>query len=248
MVNGIDGLVKTALAGKGAMPAKGGNPAITDEEIKVTILYMIKSAGIEVSSSTKTDDTPAATEATTTESDEATKANDAPVTSAAKMTKVPEAPAAPESPTAPEPTAAAMETPKAPVSVITKTETPKAPEPAVSETEAPKAPEPALAQKEAPKAPEAGAVAQTNETPAVDLAKGEKVYKTSCFACHAAGVAGSPKLGDVAAWAPRLATGNEAMYTSAINGKGVMPPKGGNLGLADEDVKAAVDYMAANSQ
>ncbi len=80
------------------------------------------------------------------------------------------------------------------------------------------------------------------------MAKGEKVYKSSCFACHESGVAGSPKLGDVAAWAPRIATGIDSLYSASINGKGVMPPKGGNLGLSDEDVKAAVDYMAAKSQ
>lgn len=240
MANGIDGLIKTAIAGKGAMPARGGNPAITDEEMKEIILYMTKSAGIEVSAPAKANAAPASTTAT--------EATAAPVTAAATMVKAPEAPAAPKSPAAPEPTAAVMETPQAPEVVVTQTETPKAPEPAITETEAPKAPEPEVAQKEAPKVPEAGALAQTKEAPAADLAKGEKVYKTSCFACHAAGVAGSPKLGDVAAWAPRLATGNEAMYTAAINGKGVMPPKGGNLGLSDEDVKAAVDYMSANSQ
>ena len=134
-----------------------------------------------------------------------------------------------------------------PEAVVTQTEAPKAPEAAATQTEAPKAPEVEVAQKEAPKAPEPAAVAQT-ETSATDLAKGEKVYKTSCFACHESGVAGSPKLGDVAAWAARIAAGNDAMYNSAINGKGVMPPKGGNMGLSDEAVKSAVDYMSAKSK
>ncbi|GAA0407991.1 hypothetical protein GCM10009133_15670 [Cocleimonas flava] len=231
MTNGVDGLVKTAIAGKGAMPAKGGNPAITDEEIKETIIYMLKSAGIEADTEAKEE-----TAATSAE-DTDTEATTAPVAAAATtMAKEPETPTAPTAPAAPEPTTAPVVT----------TEAPEAP--TVAETEAPTAPEQEVTKKETPKAPEPMAVAQTEEAPKADLAKGEKVYNSSCFACHASGVAGSPKLGDVAAWEPRLASGSEAMYASAINGKGVMPPKGGNLGLSDEDVKAAVDYMSANSQ
>lgn len=73
--------------------------------------------------------------------------------------------------------------------------------------------------------------------------KGKSVYDSACTVCHAAGVAGAPKAGDKAAWAPRLKTGMAALYTSALKGKSAMPPKGGNLSLADADVKAAVDYM-----
>jgi cytochrome c5 len=73
--------------------------------------------------------------------------------------------------------------------------------------------------------------------------KGKSVYNTACAACHAAGVAGAPKAGDKAAWAPRLKAGTDALYTTALKGKGAMPPKGGNMALSDADVKAAVDYM-----
>jgi cytochrome c5 len=76
-----------------------------------------------------------------------------------------------------------------------------------------------------------------------DAAKGKSVYDSSCMACHAAGVAGAPRTGDKAAWAPRLKTGMDTLYTNSIKGKNAMPPKGGNLSLADADVKAAVDYM-----
>jgi len=76
-----------------------------------------------------------------------------------------------------------------------------------------------------------------------DAAKGKAVYEAACGVCHAAGVAGAPKAGDKAAWAPRMAGGIEALYTSSLKGKNAMPPKGGNLSLADADVKAAVDYM-----
>jgi len=78
---------------------------------------------------------------------------------------------------------------------------------------------------------------------AADAGKGKSVYDSACTVCHAAGVAGAPKAGDKAAWAPRLKTGMAALYTSSLKGKNAMPPKGGNLALADADVKAAVDYM-----
>jgi cytochrome c5 len=58
-------------------------------------------------------------------------------------------------------------------------------------------------------------------------------------------VAGAPKAGDKAAWAPRLKTGADALYASALKGKGAMPAKGGNNALADADVKAAVDYLTS---
>ncbi|HET7160942.1 MAG TPA: c-type cytochrome, partial [Burkholderiales bacterium] len=79
-------------------------------------------------------------------------------------------------------------------------------------------------------------------------ANGKSVYDASCGACHGAGVAGAPKLGDQAAWAPRLKQGAEALYQAALKGKGAMPPKGGNMSLADADVKAAVDFMAGQSK
>ncbi|MFN3786399.1 MAG: c-type cytochrome, partial [Thiothrix sp.] len=77
---------------------------------------------------------------------------------------------------------------------------------------------------------------------------GEKVYKGLCFSCHDAGVAGAPKLGDKAAWDPRIATGMDALYTSAINGKGAMPAKGGNPALSDAEIKATVDWMVAQAK
>ncbi len=76
-----------------------------------------------------------------------------------------------------------------------------------------------------------------------DAAKGKSVYDAACMACHAAGVAGAPKTGDKAAWAPRLKTGKDALYAAVIKGKGAMPAKGGNASLSDADVKAAVDYL-----
>ncbi len=66
----------------------------------------------------------------------------------------------------------------------------------------------------------------------------------ACAACHIAGVAGAPKLGDKAAWAPRLAAGIDGMTASVIKGKGAMPPKGGSS-ASDADLRAAVEYMVS---
>lgn len=74
-------------------------------------------------------------------------------------------------------------------------------------------------------------------------ANGEAVFKGTCIACHGSGVLGAPKFGDKAAWAPRAAKGLEALYGSALKGKNAMPAKGGNAGLSDDEVKAAVQYM-----
>ena len=79
---------------------------------------------------------------------------------------------------------------------------------------------------------------------ATSPAAGEALYKQACFACHAAGVAGAPKLGDKAAWAPRLPVGIDALTASVIKGKGAMPPKGGSA-APDADIHAAVEYMVA---
>jgi len=73
--------------------------------------------------------------------------------------------------------------------------------------------------------------------------KGEATFKGVCSGCHGAGVMGAPKFGDKAAWSARVAKGLDALYVSAIKGKNAMPAKGGNPALADDDIKAAVQYM-----
>ena len=79
----------------------------------------------------------------------------------------------------------------------------------------------------------------------VMAADGKTVYEASCVACHAAGVAGAPKFGDKAAWAPRVGQGKAALVATVKTGKGAMPPKAGNAALTDADIGAAVDYMLA---
>ena len=81
---------------------------------------------------------------------------------------------------------------------------------------------------------------------------GQKVYQSACIACHGAGVAGAPMVGNAVAWAARIAAGSDSLYANAINGlvgsSGVMPAKGGNSSLSDAEVKAAVDHMVSQSQ
>lgn len=81
---------------------------------------------------------------------------------------------------------------------------------------------------------------------------GKAIYSKSCAVCHASGVAGAPVTGDNEIWGDRIATGMEALVGRAIAGyvgdAGVMPAKGGNMSLSDEDVAAAVHYMVEQSQ
>lgn len=104
---------------------------------------------------------------------------------------------------------------------------------------------PAAAPAPAPAAPSPAVAAAAPA--AAPAAKGEAVYNQVCVACHSAGVAGAPKTGDKAAWAPRIAQGMPALYTAALKGKGAMPPKGGSP-APDADIQAAVDYMVGASR
>ena len=123
---------------------------------------------------------------------------------------------------------------------------------------------PAPAQAVAAAAPAAQAEAPTTETTAaasdttasgsadqtaaagggaVDIAAGEQIYQTACFACHMTGVAEAPKLDDPAAWEPRLAQGMAGLLQSSINGKGAMPPKGGFAHLTEDELRNAIGFM-----
>ncbi|CAJ0777299.1 c-type cytochrome [Ralstonia chuxiongensis] len=177
---GLDGLTKVALAGKGGMPARGGTSPddVSDYEIERAIVYMANSAGGKL-----------------------------------------------QEPVAPAGAGAAPAAASA------------------SEASAPAAaPAPAGAASAPAAAPAAPAAAAAPQASAGEV--GKKVYESTCQMCHAAGVAGAPKFGDKAAWAPRIAQGKAKLYDSALHGKAAMPPKGTYAG-SDDDVKAAVDYMAA---
>ena len=100
--------------------------------------------------------------------------------------------------------------------------------------------------KPAPAAPaKPGAVAAAGKPGAAD---GKAVYGKVCIACHQVSVAGSPRLGDKEAWAPRIKTGTDSLMQSVIKGKGAMPPRAGNPSLSDAEIRAAVDFMVGQSK
>jgi len=102
--------------------------------------------------------------------------------------------------------------------------------------------------------PELAATADTAATGEEDVVDaGKQVYSGLCFSCHGTGLPGIPQFGDATAWADRIAQGNDILYSHSIEGYTgssgmMMPAKGGNVALSDDEVKAAVDYMIANSQ
>lgn len=75
---------------------------------------------------------------------------------------------------------------------------------------------------------------------------GEQLYQATCVACHGTGAAGAPKLGDNAAWGPRLKLGLSGLLKSAIMGKNAMPPKGGS-DATETELAHAIVYMANKS-
>jgi cytochrome c5 len=81
--------------------------------------------------------------------------------------------------------------------------------------------------------------------PAADVpTTGEQAFTKVCSACHATGINGAPKIGDHAAWGPRIAQGKDTLYKDAIAGKGNMPPKGGT-NWPDATIRMTVDYMVS---
>ena len=77
---------------------------------------------------------------------------------------------------------------------------------------------------------------------------GEEVVKAVCATCHQTGVANAPKIGDKAAWGPRIKEGFNELVKDAIKGKGAMPPKGGNASLSDADVRSAIEFMVSQAK
>ena len=153
--HGMTAMVQTVVKGKGAMPPKGGDASLTEDEIRRAVAHMANQSGGSF--------------------------------------KVPAAPAGAKD-------------------------------------------KPAAAAQGHEQHAKAGAV------------DGKAVYDKVCFACHAQSVAGSPKLGDKAAWAPRLKQGTDAMVQSVIKGKGAMPPKAGNPALTEQEIRATVEFMASQSK
>ncbi len=103
-----------------------------------------------------------------------------------------------------------------------------------------------------PAAPEAAAGVETAAAAAPAAAaeplSAEQIYQKNCMACHTTGAAGAPKLGDAAAWAPRIAQGMDAIMVNVVNGINAMPPKGLCMTCSEDELKAVVDYIIVKSQ
>lgn len=121
---------------------------------------------------------------------------------------------------------------------------PAAEQPAAAEP-TPAAANEAAAQPQAAAAPANAAAAPAKN--AVAGKSGEEVTQSVCMMCHGSGMMGAPKIGDKAAWAPRIAQGYDALVQNAIKGIRMMPARGGNPALSDAEVAAAVAHMANQS-
>ena len=168
---GLDTLVHSALAGKGAMAAQGGGE-FNDTEIARGVVYMANAAG------------------------------------------------------------GSFPEPKPPAGAAGAATADAAPAPAAAP----------VAAAEPAAAPAAEAAPAAAPAPAAASNVGKSIYDTTCMACHSSGVAGAPKFGDKAAWAPFIAKGMDDMVQKATQGVGAMPPKGGST-ASDADFKAAIQYM-----
>jgi cytochrome c5 len=220
--SGLDALVHSALAGKGQMPPQSGGD-FTDFEIARAVVYMTNSAGAKFPEPAPPTTAAGGTPATTT--------------TAATAGAAPSATTAPAGATTagsprPDPNAGRPESAR---SAAVNAEVRDAPPNA--------APGQGSMKVAAATASPSPALAATTAAAAGPPA----LYNQVCSACHAAGVAGAPKLGDKAAWAPRVAQGVDALTASVIKGKGAMPPKGG-ASASDADIKALVTYMVNASK
>jgi len=95
---------------------------------------------------------------------------------------------------------------------------------------------------------ECGSAAAPTVTASAGPRSGSEVYGAVCMACHTTGAAGAPVIGDASAWAPRIDQGLETLFSHSINGFNAMPAKGGCASCPDEEIKAAVEYLVAESK
>lgn len=246
-------LIETAIKGRGAMPPKGGNAALSDAEVRATVRFMLSQSGSATgAAATPAKAAPARTAAPAARAGAAAPGQQTYELACAICHKdgILGAPRLGD-PAAWAPRLAAGAAALQANAISGKgTMPPKGANPNLRDDEVRAAVDYMLAQLQpraavTSPAPKAAATATTKPAAAADPGKGASIYQASCSACHAAGVAGAPKVGDAAAWAARVRTGTTALYASALKGKGAMPAKGGNTALADADVRAAVDFMLA---
>lgn len=255
LAQGLPALVSNAVNGINSMPPKGGDATLSEDEVRAAVVYILKEAGHDVADAAPAaaEEAPApkaeakpeaavasAKEAAVEVAEEAVDvANDAVETAASTVSEMTES--VTEKATAVAGTAVAATT--APVvSARDKLKAAKAAaaKAAAAETAAAETAEPVAA--EAPAEPVAAAAPA-----AANFEKGKALYKQACAACHDSGLAKAPIVGKADQWTARLATGKDALYQSAIAGKGAMPPKGGRIDASDELIRETVDYMVSMS-
>ena len=215
---GFDALVHSALAGKGQMPPQGGGD-FSDYEIARAVVFMTGKAGGKFAEPAP----PAATPPATTTTAAATGAAPTAATTAAT------------------PTAGG-----APMADANAGKPAAAPAAALN-AQVRDAPANLDAGKAQTKVAANNAAAAATTAPVAAAGTAPPLYAQLCSTCHAAGIAGAPKVGDKAAWAARAAQGIDALTTSAIKGKGAMPPRGGSS-ASDAEIKSVVTYMANASK
>lgn len=240
---GYDTLLASSINGLGAMPPKGGAAHLSDFEIERAMVYLANESGASF-------DEPQSPEAEGEGEAAATEeaASDAAATQAATE----------EAATEEAVEVAAQDIHQEEVDATAEAEAATLEGPAeVAESGQANIPEaqeqqddPALAQAEV-QAGEAAAEQDAADGQIVISADaqtvGKQLYESVCMACHAAGVAGAPKIGDSADWAPYIATGMDTMLAVSITGKGAMPPRGGAANATDDQLRAAIEYMIADA-
>lgn len=264
LAGGMNNLVQSAIKGKGGMPAKGGDPSLTDEEVYLAVSDMLNSAGLEVAPTAAEESTVSAAASAEVpvvagRSGEDTVKSTCAVCHSIGLANAPKLEEGAK--------ADWMARMDGDINNLVKNAIngkgampPRGGDPSLTDDEIHASITTMLAsagiEVSAPAVAEPVEVVVSNKGQAAESGMavitaselGQSTYKASCFACHDTGAANAPVFGDKLAWKPRLSAGAEALYASALNGKGAMPAKGGNPSLTDEAVVEAVKYMIENVQ
>ncbi|WP_240454064.1 c-type cytochrome [Halomonas sp. NO4] len=212
---GFDTLLDHSINGFNAMPARGGNPNLSDAEVEAATAHLVEPV-MDVPEVAGEADAAAEEEAAATEEDSA---------------------AGDEEEAATEEDAAAGDEEEAATGEEAATEEDAA---AGDEEEAATEEEAAAGDEEEAATEEDAA---EGDAPAHADIDGEAIYNQVCMACHETGAAGAPVRGNEEQWADRMEKGIETLYDNSINGFNAMPAKGGNPNLSDDEVKAATNYL-----
>jgi c(7)-type cytochrome triheme protein len=253
---GSKALLASAIKGKGVMPARGGNAALSNADVQAAVNYIISQSGSGAKNAEAAAPAPAGAPAVAVAAAGGGDANGKAVydstcgachaTGAAGAPKLGDAAAwAPRIKTGPAALVASATKGKGAMPAkggnakLTDAEIQAAVKYIVSQS--------GSGAKSAEAAAPLAAAAPAVAAAAGGDANGKAVYDSTCGACHATGAAGAPKIGDAAAWGPRIKTGQAALVASATKGKGAMPAKGGNAKLTDAEIQAAVKYIVSQS-